>query len=166
MNPIPLSFEVKTMSSIFPSPGPGQRNQCIPLFSPTYSPGWPWYLSQGEANDLCRTRDSNSIDKREGDDALILPPSLNQCSVLRVFKAAQKGEKLKQGRDATEDRTRDFSHRRSGTNQLYHPCYNLDPGRFSLASALGPTRLSLLLLKGECGNHRQHASCLCQLKHI
>ena len=35
------------------------------------------------------TRDSNSTDKLEVDGALILPPSLHQCSVLRVFKASQ-----------------------------------------------------------------------------
>ena len=36
-----------------------------------------------------RTRNSNSTDKLEVDGALILPPSLYQCSVLRVFKASQ-----------------------------------------------------------------------------
>ena len=35
------------------------------------------------------TRDSNSTDKLEVDGTLILPPSLHQCSVLRVFKASQ-----------------------------------------------------------------------------
>ena len=33
------------------------------------------------------TRNSNSTDKPEVDGALILLPSLHQCSVLRVFKA-------------------------------------------------------------------------------
>ena len=35
------------------------------------------------------TRDSNSTDKLKVDGALILLPSLHQCSVLRVFKASQ-----------------------------------------------------------------------------
>ena len=33
-------------------------------------------------------RDSNSTDKLEVDGALILPPSLHQCFVLRVLKAS------------------------------------------------------------------------------
>ena len=33
------------------------------------------------------THDSNSTDKLEDDGALILPPSLQQYSVLRVYKA-------------------------------------------------------------------------------
>ena len=33
------------------------------------------------------THDSNSTDKLEDDGALILTPSLQQCSVLRVYKA-------------------------------------------------------------------------------
>ena len=32
---------------------------------------------------------SNSTDKLEVDGALLLPPSLNQCSFLRVFKGSQ-----------------------------------------------------------------------------
>ena len=55
------------------------------------------------------------------------PPSLHQCSVLRVFKASQsytEREKLssKQGCDVTRDPTRDLAHWRPRTSQLYHPC--------------------------------------------
>ena len=49
--PPPLSFELKTMSRIFPAQG--QRSQFIPLYSPTYSPGWPGVLPQGQADDMC-----------------------------------------------------------------------------------------------------------------
>ena len=31
----------------------GQRNQSIPLFSPTCSPGWPRVLTHGDADDMC-----------------------------------------------------------------------------------------------------------------
>ena len=62
----------------------------------------------------------------EVDCALILSPSLHQCSVLRVFKGSQSYTKrigLKQGYDVTGDRTRDLAHRRARSNQLSgHPC--------------------------------------------
>ena len=70
------------------------------------------------------TRNSNSTDKPEVDGALILLPSLHQCSDLRylkLIKATQKGKKSKQGCEVTGDRTRDLSHRRPRTNQLCHP---------------------------------------------
>ena len=35
------------------SPVQGQRSQFIPLYSPTYSPGWPGVLPQGQADDMC-----------------------------------------------------------------------------------------------------------------
>ena len=35
------------------SPAQGQRSQFIPLYSPTYSPGWPGVLPQGQAADMC-----------------------------------------------------------------------------------------------------------------
>ena len=35
------------------SPAQGQRSQFIPLYSPTYSPGWPGVLPQGQADDMC-----------------------------------------------------------------------------------------------------------------
>ena len=63
----------------------------------------------------------NSTDKLEVDRALILPPSLHQCSVFKVFKATvratQKGEILTQGRDVSGDRSRDLAHRTMYTNQ-------------------------------------------------
>ena len=66
----------------------------------------------------------NSTDKLEADRALILPPSLHQCSVSKVFKAivraTQKGEILTQGRDVRGHRSRDLAHRTLYTNQ--HPC--------------------------------------------
>ena len=34
------------------SPAQGQRSQFIPLYSPTYSPGWPGVLPQGQADDM------------------------------------------------------------------------------------------------------------------
>ena len=37
------------------SPAQGQRSQFIPLYSPTYSPGWPGVLLQGQADDMCIT---------------------------------------------------------------------------------------------------------------
>ena len=37
------------------SPAQGQRGQFIPLYSPTYSPGWPGVLPQGQADDMCIT---------------------------------------------------------------------------------------------------------------
>ena len=37
------------------SPAQGQRSQFIPLYSPTYSPGWPGVLPQGQADDMCIT---------------------------------------------------------------------------------------------------------------
>ena len=36
-----------------------QRSQFIPLYSPTYSPGWPGVLPQGQADDMCITRFSS-----------------------------------------------------------------------------------------------------------
>ena len=66
----------------------------------------------------------SSTDKLEVDRALILPPSLHQCSVFKVFKATvratQKGEILTQGRDVRGDRSWDLAHRTLYTNQ--HPC--------------------------------------------
>ena len=38
------------------SPAQGQRSQFIPLYSPTYSPGWPGVLPQGQADDMCIRR--------------------------------------------------------------------------------------------------------------
>ena len=35
------------------SPAQGQRSQFIPLYSPTYSRGWPGVLPQGQADDMC-----------------------------------------------------------------------------------------------------------------
>ena len=67
------------------------------------------------------TCDHYSTDKLEVDTALILAPSLHQCSVLRVLKlvkATLTGEKLKQRYDVTGDRTWDLSHRRPRTDQL------------------------------------------------
>ena len=55
------------------------------------------------------------------------PTSLHQCSVLRVFKASQsytERREVKKGCDVTGDRTRNFAHRRSRTNQLCNPCPN------------------------------------------
>ena len=70
------------------------------------------------------SKTGNSTDKIEVDRALILPPSLHQCSVFKVFKATvrstQKGEILTQGRDLSGDRSRDLAHRTLYTNQ--HPC--------------------------------------------
>ena len=34
-------------------PPQGQRIQSIPLYSPTYSPGWPGVLPLGQADDMC-----------------------------------------------------------------------------------------------------------------
>ena len=47
-------------------------------------------------------------------------PSLPCKQALRLVKATQKGEKLKQGCDVTEGRTRDLAHRRLRTIQLCH----------------------------------------------
>ena len=41
------------------SPAQGQRSQFIPLYSPTYSPGWPGVLPQGQADDMCITLNNN-----------------------------------------------------------------------------------------------------------
>ena len=49
--PPPLSFELKTMSQIFPCPG--AEKPIHPLVFPTYSPGWPGGLPQGQADDMC-----------------------------------------------------------------------------------------------------------------
>ena len=38
------------------SPAQGQRSQFMPLYSPTYSPGWPGVLPQGQADDMCINR--------------------------------------------------------------------------------------------------------------
>ena len=35
------------------SPAQGQRSQFIPLYSPTYFPGWPGVLPQGQADEMC-----------------------------------------------------------------------------------------------------------------
>ena len=57
------------------SPAQGQRSQFIPLYSPTYSPGWPGVLPQGQADDMCIT----SFKRR----ALIL----SRPNALLVFKS-------------------------------------------------------------------------------
>ena len=49
--PPPLSFEFEKISRIFPYPG--AENLIHPLYSPTYSPGWPGVLPLGEADDMC-----------------------------------------------------------------------------------------------------------------
>ena len=49
--PPPLSFEFENISRI--SPYPGAENLIHPLYSPTYSPGWPGVLPLGEADDMC-----------------------------------------------------------------------------------------------------------------
>ena len=41
------------------SPAQGQRSQFIPLYSPTYSPCWPGVLPQGQADDMCITKQNN-----------------------------------------------------------------------------------------------------------
>ena len=78
----PLSKEVKTMSSVFPTPRPGQRNQypspCFLQHIPLVGPG---YLPQGEANDMTVIQ----LMKLEGDYALILPPSLDQMLRFKVI---------------------------------------------------------------------------------
>ena len=60
------------------------------------------------------TGDSNSTDNLAVDGALILPPLSHKCFILslKLVKATQKGEKLKQGCSVTRNRTRDFAHRR------------------------------------------------------
>ena len=60
------------------SPAQGQRSQFIPLYSPTYSPGWPGVLPQGQADDMCIT--STESFKRH---ALIL----SRPNALLVFKS-------------------------------------------------------------------------------
>ena len=47
------------------------------------------------------TRNSTSTDKAEAGGALILHPSLHQCTILRVFKATRKGKKSKQRFEVT-----------------------------------------------------------------
>ena len=47
-------------------------------------------------------------DKLEVDGALLLPPSLHQCSFLRVFKASQSYTERREAE--TGDRTRDLAH--------------------------------------------------------
>ena len=49
--PPPLSFEFEKILRI--SPYPGAENLIHPLYSPTYSPGWPGVLPLGEADDMC-----------------------------------------------------------------------------------------------------------------
>ena len=49
--PPPLSFEFENISRI--PPYPGAENLIHPLYSPTYSPGWPGVLPLGEADDMC-----------------------------------------------------------------------------------------------------------------
>ena len=65
--------------------------------------------------------------KPEADSELILPPSLHQCSVLRVLKdiyqATRKRKKSKQGFEVTPgNRSQDLSHGWPCTNQ---PCQSL-----------------------------------------
>ena len=65
--------------------------------------------------------------KPEADSELILPPSLHQCSVLRVLKdiyqATRKRKKSKQGFEVTPgNRSHDLSHGWPCTNQ---PCQSL-----------------------------------------
>ena len=122
LNSPPLSKEIKKMSSIFPSPGPEQRNQypspCFPQHITLVGPG---YLPQGEANDMTVIQLINLRATLRS----FYPLLSIKCSVLRVFKlvkATQNGVKLKQRCDVTGDRTRDLSHWRSGTNHLYHSC--------------------------------------------
>ena len=47
------------------------------------------------------TRNSTSTDKAEAGGALILHPSLHQCTILRVLKATRKGKKSKQRFEVT-----------------------------------------------------------------
>ena len=49
--PHPFSSNSKQYRKFFPQHG--QRSQFIPLYSPTYSPGWPVVLPQGQADDMC-----------------------------------------------------------------------------------------------------------------
>ena len=49
------------------SPAQGQRSQFILLYSPTYSPGWPGVLPQGQADDMC-----------------IIPDRINNLTLKRV----------------------------------------------------------------------------------
>ena len=60
--------------------------------------------------------------KLEADGELILPPSLHQCSVLRVFKDIYQATR-KQGFEVTPgNRSQDLSHGWPCTNQ---PCQSL-----------------------------------------
>ena len=52
--PPPLPFEFEKISRI--SPYPGAENLIHPLYSPTYSPGWPGVLPLGVADDMCITQ--------------------------------------------------------------------------------------------------------------
>ena len=57
-------------------------------------------------NHILRRYDSNSTDKLEVDNALILPLFLHHTSFkgyLKLVKATQEGEKLDQGCDVTGD---------------------------------------------------------------
>ena len=44
------------------SPAQGHRRQFIPLYSPTYSPGWPGVLPQGQADDTCIRQQRSEVE--------------------------------------------------------------------------------------------------------
>ena len=50
-SPTPFSSNLKQCREF--SPPQGKRIQSIPLYSPTYPPGWPGVLPLGQANDMC-----------------------------------------------------------------------------------------------------------------
>ena len=50
-SPTPFSSNLKQCREF--SPPQGQRIQSIPLYSPTYPPGWPGVLPLGQADDMC-----------------------------------------------------------------------------------------------------------------
>ena len=72
------------------SPAQGQRSQSIPLYSPTYSPGWPGVLPQGQADDMCiREISKQSVQKRKADNPELVR-KINKQSV-RKGKADNPG---------------------------------------------------------------------------
>ena len=67
--PHPFPSNLKKLISRI-SPYPGAENLIHPLYSPTYSPGWPGVLPLGEADDMCISK------KQQNMPVIILPVKL------------------------------------------------------------------------------------------
>ena len=89
----PLGYVVGAASAPVPPPPPPLPTGLTKFIKGKDNGNSPYFPSA--------TRNSTSTDKAEAGGALILHPSLHQCTILRVFKATRKGKKSKQRFEVT-----------------------------------------------------------------